>query len=83
MNTNALIQEKVDQARDILKEFGVDCWITFARETQINGDPTLAFLVGGDLTWHSALILTAKGMPSQSLGSTTRKWWRTLVHTRR
>ena len=49
-----LIQEKVNQAKEILKEFDIDCWITFARESQINGDPTLAFLITGDITWHSA-----------------------------
>ena len=53
-----LIQEKVQQAKAILKEFDVDCWITFARESSLNGDPTLPFLVEGDVTWHSAIIIT-------------------------
>ena len=53
-----LIQEKVNQAKEILKEFDIDCWITFARESQINGDPTLAFLITGDITWHSAFVIT-------------------------
>ncbi len=53
-----LIQEKVNQAKDILNEFDIDCWITFARESQINGDPTLAFLVSADITWHSAFIIS-------------------------
>jgi len=53
-----LIQEKVKQAGEILKEFDVDCWITFVRESQINGDPVLAFLVTSDVTWHSAFIFT-------------------------
>jgi Xaa-Pro aminopeptidase len=53
-----LIQEKVNQAKAILKEFDVDCWITFVRESALNGDPTLQFLADGDLTWHSAFILT-------------------------
>ncbi len=56
-----LIKEKVRQAVGLLNEFNTDCWITFTRETAINGDPTLPFLVDGDLTWHSALILTRKG----------------------
>jgi Xaa-Pro aminopeptidase len=53
-----LIQEKVNQAKAILKEFDVDCWLTFVRESALNGDPTLPFLVAGDVTWHSAFILT-------------------------
>ncbi len=53
-----LIQEKVNQAKAILNEFDIDCWITFARESQINGDPMLAFLVSADITWHSTFIVT-------------------------
>ena len=53
-----LIPEKIAQARQILSELEIDCWITFTRETQITGDPTLPFLAEGDLTWHSALIVT-------------------------
>jgi len=53
-----LIQEKIQAAKNLLKEFNIDCWITFVRESQINGDPTLAFLVPADLTWHSAFIIT-------------------------
>ena len=52
-----LIKEKIAQAREILKELQIDCWLTFVRETEINGDPTLPFLVDGHLTWHSALII--------------------------
>ena len=53
-----LIREKVEQAKKLLSEFEIDCWLTFARETSINGDPTLAFLVESDLTWHSSFIIT-------------------------
>lgn len=53
-----LIQQKVQQAKSILKEFDIDCWITFVRESALNGDPTLPFLVKGDVTWHSAFIIT-------------------------
>jgi Xaa-Pro aminopeptidase len=56
-----LIQEKVAQAVRLLNEFHVPCWLTFVRETGINGDPVLPFLVQADLTWHSALIITADG----------------------
>ena len=56
-----LIKEKVEQAKKLLQEFNIDCWITFVRESQINGDPTLAFLVSADVTWHSAFIFTKEG----------------------
>jgi Xaa-Pro aminopeptidase len=63
-----LVKEKVEQAKNILKEFDVDCWITFVRESQINGDPALAFLVEADLTWHSALIITKRGKTHAIVG---------------
>ncbi len=56
-----IVQEKVNQAKELVKEFDIDCWITFTRESQINGDPTLAFLTGVDVTWHSAFIITKPG----------------------
>jgi Xaa-Pro aminopeptidase len=56
-----LIKEKVEQAKKLLEEFNIDCWITFVRESQINGDPTLAFLVNSDVTWHSAFIFFKSG----------------------
>ncbi len=57
-----LIQEKVNQAIDILKEQETDLWLTFVRETSGVRDPALDFLIGpGDLTWSSALILTRHG----------------------
>lgn len=68
-----LIQEKVDQAKALLKEFDVDCWITFARESQINGDPALAFLASADVTWHSAFIVTASGEAHAIVGQYDQK----------
>jgi Xaa-Pro aminopeptidase len=57
-----LLQEKADQAIDILKEQNTDLWLTFVRETSGVRDPALDFLIGAnDLTWPSALILTRKG----------------------
>jgi len=63
-----LVQEKIAQAKEILKEFDIDCWITFVRESQINGDPILPFLVNADLTWHSALIVNKDGSTKAIVG---------------
>jgi Xaa-Pro aminopeptidase len=57
-----LIQEKVQQAIDILKQQKIDLWLTFVRETSGVRDPALDLLVGpNDLTWQSAFMLTRKG----------------------
>ncbi|HRQ22228.1 MAG TPA: Xaa-Pro peptidase family protein [Anaerolineales bacterium] len=58
----SIMQEKANQAVEILKEQNIDLWLTFVRETSGVRDPALDFLIGGnDLTWLSALILTKKG----------------------
>ena len=51
---DAIQPGEVAQAKALLRELDVDCWITFARESSINGDPTLVFLAPGHVTWHSA-----------------------------
>ncbi|MCX6568262.1 MAG: Xaa-Pro peptidase family protein [Candidatus Aminicenantes bacterium] len=63
-----LIQEKIKQAAGLLREFGVDCWITFTRESEICGDPTLVFLAPGPVTWHSAFIVCADGRSRAIVG---------------
>jgi Xaa-Pro aminopeptidase len=66
----SIIQEKVKQAIEILKEQNIDMWLTFVRETSGVRDPALDFLIGAnDLTWQSALILTQKGDRSAVIGN--------------
>jgi Xaa-Pro aminopeptidase len=64
-----LIQEKVSQAIDILKEKEIDLWLTFVRETSGVRDPVLNFTLGpADLTWESALLLTRSGRKIAIIG---------------
>ncbi len=68
-----LIKEKVEQAKKLLTEFNTDCWITFVRESAINGDPSLNFLVPADLTWHSAIIISKDAKAHAIVGKYDQK----------
>jgi len=64
----SIIREKVKQAVRLLDEFDIDVWLTFTRESQINGDPSLVFLAPGHVTWHSAFILSRDGLARAVVG---------------
>ncbi len=61
LDPRTFLGAKTDQAVEILKEKGIDVWVTYVRESIANADPCLELIFEGDLTWESALILTADG----------------------
>jgi Xaa-Pro aminopeptidase len=56
-----LLQEKADQAQALLGETGLDCWLTFARETDIHPDPGIELVVGAGVVRNSAFLFGAGG----------------------
>ncbi len=54
-------REKAEQAVEILKEKGMDLWLIFARETRVNPDPSLEYLLRSSLTWQSAIMVFSDG----------------------
>ncbi|MDH7493578.1 MAG: Xaa-Pro peptidase family protein [Candidatus Saccharicenans sp.] len=71
--TETLIKEKTEQAVGLLRETGLDCWITFTRESEICGDPSLVFLAPGHVTWHSAFIISSSGRKKAIVGLYDKK----------
>lgn len=53
-----LVQEKLNQAVAILGEQGIDAWMVFVRETMMAPDPCLSLILGIDMVWQSAFIIT-------------------------
>jgi Xaa-Pro aminopeptidase len=68
-----LVNEKVDQAVGILEEYGVDCWITFVRESGMMRDPMMDYLCPADMTWHSAFIITRSGETHAIVGEMEKR----------
>lgn len=50
--------EKLDQVADLLKTYNLDAWLILVRETSLNPDPALDLVLGLDMTWLSAFIVT-------------------------
>lgn len=64
-----MISEKLEQVPAILKELGLDAWLLFARETHTIHDPCFDLVVGPNVTWQSAFVLTAAGDRVALVGS--------------
>jgi Xaa-Pro aminopeptidase len=64
-----LIREKLEQVPKILDELGLDCWLLFARESATVHDPSFDLVVGTNVTWHSAFLLTRRGDRVAIVGS--------------
>jgi Xaa-Pro aminopeptidase len=56
-----LLREKADQAHALLAETGLDCWLTFVRETELHPDPGVDQVVGAGVVRNSAFIFGANG----------------------
>jgi len=56
-----LVAEKVEQAERRLDELDVDCWLTFVRETSEVKDPAVDLVLGFDVVWETAVLVTPDG----------------------
>jgi Xaa-Pro aminopeptidase len=65
----AIVREKVQQAIALLHELDLDLWLTFVRETSLNGDPVLELILDEDLTWLSALLISRDGRCTALVGN--------------
>lgn len=61
MSKHNIPREKVQQAIEILQEKDIDCWITFTRESDLSGEPSLSLILDSNVTWLSAFIVTKSG----------------------
>lgn len=64
-----LIDQKIEQVPGILDELGLDAWMIFTRESSESHDPSIDLVVGTNVTWHSAFILTRAGDRVAIVGS--------------
>ena len=56
-----MVAEKLGQVPGILAEHDFDAWLLFVRESHTVHDPCLDLVVGTNVTWPSAFILTRAG----------------------
>ncbi|MFT4958111.1 MAG: Xaa-Pro aminopeptidase [Halobacteriales archaeon] len=58
MTEQGIIEEKVEQAREILADAEADVWLTFARETSEIDEPCLPYILGFDVVWPTMILVT-------------------------
>jgi Xaa-Pro aminopeptidase len=75
-----MIEAKIQQAAGILEELDIDCWMTFVRESATLHDPTLDLVVGGNVVFMSAFLLTRSGARIAVLGSLDKAGHEALGH---
>lgn len=68
MVDRSLVAEKTAQAVDVLDDLDVDCWLTFCRETTEIQEPCVPLLLGFDVVWPTAILITAAGERHVILG---------------
>jgi Xaa-Pro aminopeptidase len=68
-----IVAEKIDQAVALLQELDLDCWLTFVRESDVNGDPMLAYVLGAPVTWVSAFLVCRSGATWAVVGQGDRQ----------
>ena len=66
--TADLVQEKLDQAVEILREQGVDLWLTLVRETLLTSDPCLDLIAGTYSAWTGAFLISSTGERTAIVG---------------
>ena len=55
-----LIKEKHKQIEAIMKNLGIECWLVYARETEVNNEPILPFILGNDIVWGAVFLFFMK-----------------------
>ena len=64
-----MIESKITQAVDILAEKEIDLWLTFVRETASTPDPILDLILGTNVVWPAALLISRTGKNTAIVGS--------------
>ena len=75
-----MVSEKLEQVPGILRELDIDLWLLFARESHTLHDPCFDLVVGSNVTWPSAFLLTAQGDRLAIVGSLDQANLRTHGH---
>lgn len=63
-----LVSEKLGQAHRVMESLDIDCWLTFCRETTEIAEPVVPFVLGADVVWATAVVLTPEGDSHVILG---------------